>query len=182
MIIGLTGPNASGKGEAAKYIESKGFTYHSLSDILREEARRLNIEPLRENLIKLGNELRGKNGASFLAEQTIKRLTQEQNHIVDSIRNPAEIEALKRLDSFILVGVDAPVEMRFKRGLDRKRPGDAQTIEDFIEKEKKENKSDSQNQQLKKCLYFADIVIINDSTLEEFHKKIDDTIKKYKKT
>jgi len=182
MIIGLTGPNASGKGEAARFLESKGFSYHSLSDILRDEARRSGIEPLRENLIKLGNELRRRNRASFLAEETIKRLAPAQNHIVDSIRNPAEVGALKRLDDFILIGVDAPVERRFKRGLDRKRPGDAQTLDDFIEKEKKENKNDSQNQQLKKCLQLADIVIINDSTLEEFHKKIDEAIKKYKKT
>ncbi len=137
---------------------------------------------MRENLIKLGNELRRRNRASFLAEETIKRLAPAQNHIVDSIRNPAEVGALKRLDDFILIGVDAPVERRFKRGLDRKRPGDAQTLDDFIEKEKKENKNDSQNQQLKKCLQLADIVIINDSTLEEFHKKIDEAIKKYKKT
>ncbi|MDP8230109.1 MAG: AAA family ATPase [Candidatus Gorgyraea atricola] len=182
MIIGLTGPNASGKGEAARYIESKGFVYHSLSDILRDEAKRLSIEPLRENLIKLGNKLRRKNKASFLAEETIKKLAPAQNHIVDSIRNPAEVEALKRLDDFILVGVNAPVEMRFKRGIDRKRPGDAQTLDDFIEKEKKENKNDPRNQQLKKCLQLVDALIINDSTLEKFYKKIDETIKKYKKT
>ena len=35
MIIGLTGKNASGKGEAAKFLESRGFHYHSLSDVLR---------------------------------------------------------------------------------------------------------------------------------------------------
>ncbi len=55
MIIGLTGANASGKGEAASYLKSKGFEYYSLSDILREEAKRKKIEPLRENLIKRGN-------------------------------------------------------------------------------------------------------------------------------
>ena len=58
MIIGLTGANASGKGEAAGYLKSKGFAYYSLSDILREEAKLRGIEPSRENLIKLGNELR----------------------------------------------------------------------------------------------------------------------------
>ena len=90
MIIGLTGPNASGKGEAANYLKSKGFIYHSLSDILREEARNRKIELVRENLINLGNELRRKNGPSFLAQCVIKRLTKTENHIVDSIRNPAE--------------------------------------------------------------------------------------------
>lgn len=182
MIIGLTGPNASGKGEAALYIKSKGFVYHSLSDILREEAQRLGIEPSRENLINLGNDLRLKNGTSYLALRTIEKLSKKEDHVVDSIRNPSEIKALKKLNGFLLIGIDAPIETRFKRGLDRKRPGDAETLTDFINKEEMENRRDRQNQQLKECLRMADIIIINDSTIEKFHKKIDDAIGKNKKT
>ncbi len=58
MIIGLTGKNASGKGETANYLKSKGFVYFSLSDELREEAKEKKIVATRENLIALGNELR----------------------------------------------------------------------------------------------------------------------------
>jgi len=180
MVIGLTGPNASGKGEAALYIKSKGFIYHSLSDILREEAQRLGIQPLRENLIDLGNELRRKNSASYLALCTIKKLSEKEDHIVDSIRNPSEIEALRKVNAFLLIGIDAPVEMRFRRSLKRQRPGDAQTLAEFIEKEEKENKNDSENQQLKKCLDMADTVIVNNSSIEDFHRRIDAAIKQIK--
>lgn len=179
MVIGLTGPNASGKGEAALYIKSKGFIYHSLSDILREEAQRLGIEPLRENLIDLGNELRRKNSASYLATCAIEKLS-EEDHIVDSIRNPSEIEALRKVNAFLLIGIDAPVEMRFERSLKRQRPGDAQTLAEFIKKEKRENKNDSENQQLKKCMGIADTVIINNSSIEDFHGRIDAAIKQIK--
>jgi len=182
MVIGLTGPNASGKGEAALYIKSKGFAYHSLSDILRGEAEAQGIEPLRENLIKLGNDLRRKNGPSVLACRAIKELSGAGSHIVDSIRNPAEIEALRRVKGFLLVGIDAPVETRFKRGVERKRPGDAQTLGEFIKKEVKENKTSSENQQLKKCLEMADEIIVNNSTIERFHEKIDAVLEKNKKT
>ena len=72
MIIGLTGANASGKGEAASYLKSKSFEYYSLSDILREKAGARKIEPSRENLIKLGNELREKNGSSVLADAVLR--------------------------------------------------------------------------------------------------------------
>ena len=183
MVIGLTGPNASGKGEAARYIESKGFLYHSLSDILRDESKKLGIDTLRENLIKLGNDLRLKHGPSFLALRAIERLKKREFHIVDSIRNPAEAEALRAHggDDFILMGIDAPMEMRFKRGLIRRRLGDAKTLEDFIKKEGEENKNNPENQQLKKCLKMADVIIINDSTIEDLHRKIDGTIKKHKK-
>lgn len=181
MVIGLTGPNASGKGEAATYIKSKGFIYHSLSDILREEAKKQGIEPLRENLIKLGNDLRRKNGPSFLADRLISRLSKKEDYIVDSIRNPVEVEALRKIDDFILIGIDAPLEKRFERGLKRKRPGDAKTLKDFIEKEEKENNKNLENQQLKTCLKMADITIVNDSSIKELYKKIDETLKENKK-
>ena len=174
MIIGLTGANASGKGEAAEYLKSKGFTYHSLSDMLRAEASLKGIEPSRENLIMLGNKLRREKGPSILAELAIKKIKDKRNHIIDSIRNPFEIKALRQLKGFKLIGIEAPVETRFKRILNRNRAGDPVTLEDFIEKEKKENISADTNQQLENCLKLADKIIINDSTIEEFHKKIDE--------
>jgi len=180
MVIGLTGPNASGKGEAALYIKSKGFIYHSLSDVLREEAKKRSIEPLRENLIRLGNDLRRERGGSVLALRLIDKLSEKEGHVVDSIRNPAEVEALRKTGDFILIGIDAPLEKRFQRSLKRKRPGDAQTLQEFIEKEERENNASLENQQLKTCLQMADIIILNDSSIEGLHKKIDEAIKKNK--
>jgi dephospho-CoA kinase len=37
-VIGLTGTIASGKGTLAEFLKGKGYSYFSLSDILREEA------------------------------------------------------------------------------------------------------------------------------------------------
>jgi len=176
MIIGLTGANASGKGEAAEYLRSKGFGYYSLSDILREKAEEKGIEPSRENLITLGNELRTKNGPSVLADLAIERLLGKKDYVIDSIRNPFEVKALRKLKDFTLLGIDAPVELRFKRAVGRKRPGDPKTLEEFREKEKRENIASDTNQQLENCLKLADKLIINDSTIEEFHKRIDKII------
>jgi len=182
MIIGLTGANASGKGEAAGYLKSKGFEYCSLSDILREEAKARGIEPSRENLIRLGNKLREKNGPSTLADLAAKKIKDKNNYAIDSIRNPFEIKALRKLDNFILIGIDAPVEIRFKRAIARNRPGDPDTLEEFIEKERKENINSSTNQQLENCLKAADVMIVNDSSLENLHKKIDEAIEEIQKT
>ncbi len=51
MIIGLTGKNASGKGEVAQYLKTRGFTFYSLSDVLREELKRKKKVISRNNLI-----------------------------------------------------------------------------------------------------------------------------------
>ena len=178
IIIGLTGANASGKGEAASYLQSKGFAYYSLSDILRKEAGARHIEPSRGNLISLGNELRKKIGPSVLADLAAKKIrNKKKNCIIDSIRNPFEIRALRKLNGFTLIGIDAPAEIRFKRLIARNRPGDPGALEEFIEKEKKENITSSTNQQLENCLKAADFLIVNDSTIEELHKRIEEAIR-----
>ena len=171
MIFGLTGKNASGKGEVAKYLITRGFSYFSLSDEIRDEAKKRNIEPTRENLITLGNELREKNGPSALAKIVIKKI--KKDSIVDSIRNPAEINELRKITDFVLITVNAPIEIRFQRGVKRGRMGDADTLEKFRELEEKENFKNTIGQQLDKCISMADKVIVNDGSLDELNKKVD---------
>jgi dephospho-CoA kinase len=176
MILGLTGKNASGKGETAEYLKSKGFVYFSLSNELREELKEKGISESRENLIDLGNELRKKFGTKHLASKINNKISIEKNgnnFAVDSIRNPGEILELKKNKNFILLGIDAPVELRYERAKERGRVGEATTLQHFIKLEERENFNKSANQQLDKCLEMADKVIFNNRSLEELHKKID---------
>jgi len=62
LVVGLTGPNAAGKGEVARYLVSRGLAYHSLSDIIRDESARRGLPATRENLIEIGNDLRRAGG------------------------------------------------------------------------------------------------------------------------
>src|SRR3989338_234154 len=183
MIIGLTGKNASGKGEAANYLKTKGFVYYSLSDVLREEATKRGIEHSRDNLIDLGNELREKFGPNYLAKQINNKIgdskklsTNDHFFVVDSIRSPYEAKELMKNKDFILVGIDATIEIRFERLLRRNRLGDAKTLEEFKKQEERENLKSDTNQQLDETFKLADIVIANDETLEELHKKIDEML------
>ncbi len=182
MIIGLTGKNASGKGEAAAYLKTKGFVYYSLSDELREEATKRNLEHSRDNLIKLGNELREKYGPSYLAQQINNKIKQQpdKNSVVDSIRSPFEAKELMKNKNFTLVGIDAPIELRFKRLLERNRIGDAKTLEEFKQHEERENLNNAANQQLDETFKLANKIILNNTTLEELHKKINDLLKELK--
>ena len=77
MIIGLTGKNGSGKGEAAHFLKERGFHYYSLSDALRDEAKKRGQEVTRDTLLALGNELREKEGPGCLAERIIAKLDPE---------------------------------------------------------------------------------------------------------
>ena len=172
MIIGLTGPNAAGKGEVAAHLVNLQFAYHSLSDVLREELDRRVIPPTRENLIALGNELRASRGAGVLAEMIRGRLGRRD--VVDSIRNRSEVELLRTLPGFTLLGVDAPVEVRFARARARNRPGDGTTLEEFRAKEARENSPDPARQQLALTFSLADYTVCNEGTLADLHRRVDE--------
>jgi dephospho-CoA kinase len=75
LYIGLTGPNASGKGEVARILAARGFTLHSLSDVVREEATRRGLDHSRENLILTGTALRQQRGEGALAERILPMLS-----------------------------------------------------------------------------------------------------------
>jgi dCMP deaminase len=177
MIIGLSGMNASGKGEFARYLMDKGFEYRSLSDVIREDLSASGVEVTRESLVRRGNELREKYGPSILADRVIIRLRQEWNAVVDSIRHPSEIEAFRKLDGFTLIWVEADEGVRFERIRLRGRDGDPQTKEGFMELEAREMAGGVvSHQQLARCRALADRIVENNGSIAELHEKIDDIL------
>ena len=175
LVIGVTGPNAAGKGEVSAYLGSLGFALHSLSDIVREEAATQGFPPEREHLIRVGTMLRERGGAAVLAERLLPRLGARD--VVDSIRNPAEVEALRRIPEFVLVGVSAPADVRFARSRRRARPGDPETFEVFLARERQENSENPAGQQLQATFALADRIVDNDAGLDALHAKVDELIR-----
>lgn len=171
IVFGLTGPNAAGKGEVAERLRAHGFRIHSLSDVIRRVAESEGLPPEREHLIRIGNHLRQQHGAGALAERILPELGERD--VVDSIRNPEEVAVLRRLDSFVLIGVRAPLELRFRRAITRSRPGDPETLEAFEARERQENANDPLAQQLDATFRLADLVIDNDGDLDDLHRKVD---------
>ncbi len=180
IVFGLTGKNASGKGTVAEILKKKNFTYHSLSDSLRDELKSLKKEETRENLIDIGNELREKGGPGVLADKLIPKLNFENNHIVDSIRNPLEVISLRKetlLRRFFLISVDANSRLRYDRLCSRGRIGDTDSWEKFVEQEKKEENVDDPNkQQLSRTMQMADYNIDNSGTLQELEAQVNKII------
>lgn len=175
ILLGLTGSYCSGKDTVAEYlVRRKKFSHYSLSDELRRELKTHGIEPSRENLIAVGTELRRKEGNAVLARRVLARVKKNADLIVTSIRHPAEVRALKENPDFVLVFVDAPVDIRFKRMRSRKRAGDPGTLTKFRALEKKESRTKGPGQQLGECRKMADITVVNDlDSLEKLYSLID---------
>ena len=176
MLIGLTGRNASGKGEVARYLQKKSFYYYSLSDVIRDEIRRRGQDPTRDLLITVGNELRQRYGAKILAERILEKIEDDKHYVIDSIRNPSEVEAFRAAKHFKLIRIEAPPEMRFRRILMRHRESDPRTFEDFVELENREAEGDDASQNLVKVELMADHSLINDGTLDQLYPHIDELL------
>ena len=174
MIIGLTGTNGAGKTASADHLLRKGFEFHSLSDVIREELARLELEPNRENLIQQGNRLRSEFGPAVLAERIKRKLRPDRHYVIDSIRSPYEVDSLRETDSFQLLHLDAPREVRFARVCARGGERTPASFEEFVEQEEREMESgDRSNQQLRATWEKADETIVNAGTLEELGANID---------
>jgi dCMP deaminase len=176
MIIGLTGMYASGKDTVAEIFMGRSFYHYSLSDSLRAELRKRGKKVNRENLIKLGNELRETRGNSVLAEMALENVKSDKNYIISSIRNPAEVEVLQKRKDFVMVNVTAPIETRFERIRSREKSGEddeIKTLKDLKEREEREKSADASKQQLHKVIKMAKVTINNDKDLDALNKKID---------
>jgi len=177
MIIGLTGTNAAGKTEVSNYLIRRGFEYHSLSDEVREEAKKRGGEIDRDLLIATGNDLRSRHGAGVLAERVLLRLGQDRNHVVDSIRNPVEVEVLRRRKDFVLLAFYQNLVLRSAPPNFRGRDGPPPTLEEFIREESRELESENPaSQQLLATRRLADRVIQNDGSLQDLHDCLDELL------
>ena len=155
----------------ARYLGERGFSLHSLSDVIRDAAAERGLPPTREHLIRIGNLLREEGGPGVLAERIVARLGDRD--VVDSIRNPGEVAALRRVEGFTLVAVSAPTDLRFGRSLQRARPGDPASLEEFELREAQENSADPRAQQLEATSRLADHRLVNDGDLTVLCRGVD---------
>mgnify|MGYP000252352482 CR=1 FL=1 len=185
MLIGLTGRIAAGKGEVAKYFEKKGFVYTSLSNAVRREANKRGIdistEEGRKKLQDLGNLLREHEGAGVWAKKVVEELEASKNYVIDGIRNPAEIEELRKIKDFHLISIDAPQKERYQRVLNRAKASDPKDWEGFLEMDKRDfGEENALGQQVGKCMEMTKYEIMNDSDLGTLKTRIEDVYEKIK--
>jgi dCMP deaminase len=130
-------------------------------------------------MIRVGNELRGRTGPGALAHRILPKLAEDRHYVVDSFRNPVEVEAFRHArKDYVLLAVEARPETRFERLKARARVGDPQTFEEFLEVEARELKSDdARTQQLMSTEVLADHRVHNDGDVEELHVDLSRLLK-----
>ncbi len=172
MIIGLTGAMACGKGEVARYLKKKGFGHYVYSDILEVIAKQRRIEPTRENLQKLGADIKKENKSLGILSKKILEKIKTDKAVVDGIRTANEIRELRKKKEVYIIGVNASQKIRYERIRKRNREGDPETFSEFKRLDNLENRGKTKGQEINKCLKMADFLINNNGSLEKLHKEI----------
>jgi dephospho-CoA kinase len=176
LIIGITGTLGAGKGTIVEYLcGQKGFVHFSVRAFLTEEIVRRGLEVNRDSMVAVANELRAQHGPAYIAEQLYEQaLASGKNCIIESIRTPGEVELLKSKGNFILFAVDAPAEERYRRIIERASETDHISYQTFLDNEMREMNSDDPNKQnIARCIEQADVLVVNDGSVEHLHSKIE---------
>lgn len=173
LILGLVGPIASGKGTISEYLKSKGFKYFSLSDVVRSETKSRGLEINRKNLQDVGNDLRENFSGAVLVDRILDKVKKHNLVIIDGIRNPHEIDKIKKELGGKIVHISAYKNRRLERYLERAKvrgEDDASTSKFKQVEERDLGKGEGKNgQQVLECLSLADFKLINNSTIDQFY-------------
>lgn len=165
-VIGLTGVTASGKTVIARMLESFGFKYTTLRDMVRFELLEREMPVTRENLKFYENQLIAKRGRSILAVLARSYIISMGGPywVVEGIINPQQVAEFRKLPSFYLVGTRAPTKVIFERMHKRKRRMDSISLVELEERLDREMNDETGGEywNISRCLELADYIIDND--------------------
>ncbi len=177
IIIGITGTLGAGKGTVVDYlVQNKGFTHYSVRAFLRKELESRHMPVNRDTLLAIANTLRAKYGPAHIVEQLYAQAsTSGKPCVIESIRTPGEVYALRSLPGFSLLAVDADPRVRYRRIKTRNSETDQVSYQTFVMNEEREmHTSNPNHQNLSECIRLADHTIMNNGSLNELHQHTEE--------
>jgi len=138
-LILLTGMAGSGKTTLSGIIRELDLRVITMGDVIRELAKQKGLEPTRENMGHLAEEIR-KGGPDAVARRCVEMLKKgpEGLTVVDGIRSLAEVNTFKDEFDVVLIALWASPLSRYKRLTRRGRSDDPKTWEEFKDRERRE--------------------------------------------
>lgn len=174
MIIAITGPAGSGKDTVADYIAKKlNIPHVSGGDILRDMLTSLGLDPKKSALGPFGTFLRSQYGPDIIFQRVLAQTNGGQDLVNSGLRSLSEASAVKEKSGQI-VYIDAPETTRHDRIVSRQRAGevDAGLLKQLDKQESASRLIVGEN--LIKVKAMADTIIVNDGSLAELYKELDD--------
>ena len=169
----------AGKSTIADGLKPKGYDIINMGNIVREEAKKRNLEATRENLGKLMLELREKNGPGAIAELVKPQIESSISDVIliDGVRSNDEIQVLRKFGTVKLLAIHASTNTRFDFLQKRGRTDDPQTIEHFEERDNRELGVGISNSIALSDYAISNIGLTKDELIESTYKIIQSWIK-----
>jgi dephospho-CoA kinase len=186
-LLGIAGTDGSGKDSLAQLLAKKyGWHFISVTDILREEAKKRGVELQRNKLREISAEWRREHGLGVLVDKAVETYKSSgidaKGLVIASLRNPGEADSVHALGGKV-VWTDADPEVRYGRISSRNRgTEDHVTFEQFQAEEKAQSQhsGDEATLSLTGVKDKADIFIENSSSdLKEFESIAEQELKEY---
>ena len=161
--------------------EKYGFMFVSVTELLRDEAKRRGQPIEREVLRTISAEWRREFGLGALVDKAMDLYKAQPEGkynglVMSSLRNPGEVDRIHELGGQE-IWTDSDPQVRYDRIFSRQRsPEDNKTFEQFLEEEKAEmeHSGDEATLNTSGVKTMSDIFITNDSNdLDEFNKVIE---------
>jgi dephospho-CoA kinase len=147
---------------------------------VREEAKRLGLEPTDINLGKLMLKLRQDLGPGAVGHIVLQKLARDDvgsssNVVIDGIRSIPEVEVLKNVGHVKLLAIHASQGTRFKHLRERGRADAPTNTDEFAGRDKRELSIG-----ISEAIALADETISNNNlTLEQLKQRAHDIVKRW---
>ncbi len=177
-VLAFAGMPFSGKSEAVKIAKEMDIPVIRMGDMIWEEVKNQKLELSDKNVGTIANQMREEHGKDIWARRTLEKIKSVENMnfiVIDGIRNIEEIDLFKRYleGDFVVVAVEASDETRQKRALIRNREDDSKDLQRIKERDKRELCWG-----LDRVIASADIVVLNEGSVEDFQKKIREILER----
>lgn len=171
-IYVLTGMPGAGKEEFVKVALGRGYQVVRMGDVVRREAAARGLIMSDREIGGFASAERREHGPGIWAERCVP-LVEGKDTVIDGSRSIQELEVFRKElgGKMRLVAIEASPWERYQRLRRRNRSDAPRSEEEFRQRDEREL-----GWGLGDLIAQADLVIENEGTLEEFHRKVSEEL------